>query len=878
MTPAPMPSDENERLATLRNYAILDTAPESAFDRLTSYAAKQFNVPFALVSLVDENRQWNKASCGMDVPELPRDLSFCSYTVLDDEVNYIPDASKDERLKDNPFVSGEPHLRFYAGAPLIAPNGQRVGSFCILDVKPRHDFGERDQSMLEDLAAMAIEQMDMRMATGVVAEEIETRLIAEKKSKATERQIRALAKNAPIGIALIDCNGEYLSTSNRWQDYASLVSGEKTKVTFNQLMNDNALVKSSFRKVLDGKTARRQEDPVKKSDGSIEYINWEMRPWLNDDGSVEGVVMSAAFVTTQVESRKASEALNELFNAVLQSMNDGVVACNANSELTMFNDQARKILGQDKTALPPEEWSDFYKLFEIDGVTPMPTDRVPLWRAFNGESVVNYPMIIAPDNLPKREIVAQAVPLYDSKKVLIGAMGSMCDVTESKRVTQQLRESEVYALHIAYHDTLTGLANRAHFLKHTKEHGPCPDDQITALLYIDLNKFKLINDTMGHRIGDILLCRAANIIRRAAGEDGFVARLGGDEFVILKRVDKASCAKVIGLSIMEEIAEPQVIHGNPVAAGASVGIAISPEDGTEPEELLRRADIAMCKGKADGVDHPLMFDTSYEAERIKRQEMEVDLARSLENGEMEVYYQPIVCGQTRNIQGVEALVRWNHPVRGQVSPVQFIPVAEESGFIIELGEWVLRTAAGHLAGMDNLFLSVNLSPVQFRDPLVVPRLLGAIKTAGLDPRRLEFEITESLLMHDSKIASRVIDAFKAKGIGIALDDFGTGYSSLSYIQDFPFDKVKIDRCFVSTMDSSPHSAAVVQCVVNLASSLGMIVTAEGVETESQELLLKFIGCQTLQGYRYAKPMQFADLVAFVEPGLAASSEKARKTG
>jgi len=329
---------------------------------------------------------------------------------------------------------------------------------------------------------------------------------------------------------------------------------------------------------------------------------------------------------------------------------------------------------------------------------------------------------------------------------------------------------------------------------------------------------------------------------------------------------------------MEEIAEPQVIHGNPVAAGASVGIAISPEDGTEPEELLRRADIAMCKGKADGVDHPLRFDTSYEAERIKRQEMEVDLARSLENGEMEVYYQPIVCGQTRNIQGVEALVRWNHPVRGQVSPVQFIPVAEESGFIIELGEWVLRTAAGHLAGMDNLFLSVNLSPVQFRDPLVVPRLLGAIKTAGLDPRRLEFEITESLLMHASKPASRVIDAFKATGIGIALDDFGTGYSSLSYIQDFPFDKVKIDRCFVSTMDSSPHSAAVVQCVVNLASSLGMIVTAEGVETESQELLLKFIGCQTLQGYRYAKPMQFADLVAFVEPGLAASSEKARKTG
>jgi len=245
------------------------------------------------------------------------------------------------------------------------------------------------------------------------------------------------------------------------------------------------------------------------------------------------------------------------------------------------------------------------------------------------------------------------------------------------------------------------------------EHGPCPEDQNTALLYIDLNKFKLINDTMGHKIGDILLCRAPNIIRREAGEDRFVARLGGDEFVILKRVDKASCAKVIGLSIMEEFAQPQVIHGNPVASGASVAIAISPQDGTDPEELLRRADIAMCKGK---------------------------------------------------------------------------------------------------------------------------------------------------------------------GIAIALDDFGTGYSSLSYIQDFPFDKVKIDRCFVSTMDSSPHSAAVVRCIVNLASSLGMIGTAEGVEIESQELLLKFIGCQTLQGYRYAKPMPFADLVALVKPGLSASTEKVRQAG
>lgn len=860
MIPAPFPADELERIATLRQYAILDSAPESAFDLLTNYAAKQFNVPISLVSLVDTERQWFKSSCGLDAKETPRDLAFCSYTVLSDEVNYIPDASEDERLKLNPLVTGEPHIRFYAGAPLIAPNGQRVGSFCLIDDQPRRDFNAHQQSMLKDLAAMVVEHMEMRAATGVVAEEIETRLIAESKSLATERQMLALAKNAPVGIALINRDGQYLSTSKRWDDCVSRISGHAENEDFFSLIDGNVFTRESFDTVLEGGTAHHEEEAVTMADGSVEYINWEMSPWHLDKEYVEGVVMSATFVTQQVEARKATEAQNELFNAVLQSMKDGVVACDTTGKLTLFNNQTRKMHGLDMTPLPLEECGEFYSLFEADGTTHLSTERIPLFRAFNGEAVHDQEMVIAPKDLPSRSVIAQAMPLYDADKNLIGAVASMSDITDTKQATLELKRSEAHAVHVAYHDTLTGLPNRAHFLKYVEDIGCCFDDQKMAVLFIDLNKFKLINDTIGHRVGDGLLRRAADILTCVSGEDAFVSRIGGDEFVVLKPEIDASEAVELGRVIIDELGEPQIIDGKTVVCGASVGVAMAPDHGVSSEELLRRADMAMYKAKSDGSDTAVMFEAAYEANSVNRQVIEADLSRSLDNNEMEVYYQPIVCSRTQAVRGVEALVRWNHPERGQMLPGDFIPIAEESGFIIELGEWVLRTATKMMADVQDLFLSVNLSPVQFRDPLIVPRMLKTIRDSSFNPSRLEFEITEGLLINDAKVARRIIDAFKAEGIRIALDDFGTGYSSLGYIQNFPFDKVKIDRSFVSKMDVNPQSAAVVQCVVSLASSLGMVVTAEGIETDSHELLLKFIGCQTLQGFKYGKPMPFVDLM------------------
>lgn len=856
MTPAPIPRDEAERIATLHRLAILDTEAESAFDRVTDFAAKQFDVPIALVSLVDTDRQWFKASCGLDESETPRDLAFCAYTILGDGVHYVPDATKDERFADNPLVTGELGIRFYCGAPLIASNGQRLGSLCLIDQKPRPGFSLRDQQKLVDLAAIVVDQMEMRIASGNVLGEIESRQMAENQAATTKRQMSALIENTPVGIALFDLEGRTLASSGKWRDYLDAGSPE--------LAAGAEKIRYGFEAALGGKHTKVLEDCVTTPGGQLRWFQWETCPWKTRNGDIDGVVVCFSEITEQVNSRIQQERQTELLNAVLENVNDGIVACDAQGKLTTFNKKTREMHGIDTKDIPPEECAEFYSLYEADGETLLTPERVPLFAALNEGAVSDREMVIAPEGLPRRHIVAQAAPLFDASGEKLGAVASMTDVTQSRAAEQKLRESEAHANYVAFHDPLTGLPNRANLLRMAEEKKGCLEGFVTAAIFIDLNHFKAVNDTMGHKVGDDLLRRTASTLRDLSGEDAFIARLGGDEFAIFLYIASQEEAIALGVRIVDEIGKPSMINGNTVVTGASLGIAFGPDHGTDYEELMRKADLAMYKAKQSGAHKPAIFDPVYELEMVTRRALEVDLGDSIERDQLEVYFQPIVSGQTQAICGVEALVRWHHPERGLVSPADFIPVAEESGFIVQLGEWVLRTAMAKLKDRPDLFLSVNLSPVQFRDALLVERVLGGIKDTGFDPKRLELEITEGLLIYDADIARRTIESFKAHGIRIALDDFGTGYSSLGYIQNFPFDKIKIDRSFIADIETNSQSAAVVQCVVNLASSLGMVVTAEGIETESHEMLLKFIGCNTLQGYRYGKPMPFQDLSASLD--------------
>lgn len=854
MKSPPIPASEAERIATLRRYAILDTARESAFDKITAFAAKQFDMPIALISLIDSKRQWFKAACGLDVPETPRDVAFCAYTIFGDDVLCIPDATRDKRVCDNPLVTGEMSIRFYCGAPLIAENGHRLGSLCLIDTKPRFDFSEDQQQQLAELAAIVVDQMEMRIATGNVLQEIEHRHEVQHRAAATERQMRALIEHVPAGIALIHRNGHYLATSISWRSFISSLDSSLRHDSVLELKSTRPDWFAAFQAALAGRATRNADDAIILSNGDTEYLRWEARPWMLDNGEIEGVIVSALRITRQVETRKDLEHQTEVLNAVLDNVKDGIVACDADGNYTLFNQSGRVMHGIECKLLPLGECSEFYDLYEADGKTPLEHDRVPLSQAMKGSAVVDRELIIAPKGRPKRHIIAQAAPLFEADGSLMGAVASMADVTAAKLAERQLKTSEAHANHIAFHDTLTGLPNRAHFHRMTEDRQNALKHGKTAAFFLDLDQFKAVNDLSGHKIGDDLLKRTAKILKQIADEDAFVSRLGGDEFIIFKPVKCSEDALQLGHRIIREIGTPIVMGGQTVAAGVSVGIALYPEHGDTHEELMRRADLAMYKAKASGDDKPIVFDPVFELETVKQRAMQLELAQAIKNKELEVYLQPIVDGQTQTILGAEALARWNHPIRGQISPTEFIPIAEESGFIVELGDWVMRTAMEAMTPWPDLFLSVNLSPVQFKNALLVERVFGLLEETGFDPARLELEVTEGLLIYDTKVARRTIETFKSKGIRIALDDFGTGYSSLGYIQSFPFDKVKIDRSFVSDIDKNPQSAAVVQCVVNLASSLGMVVTAEGIETEKHEMLLKFIGCNTLQGFKYGRPM------------------------
>lgn len=858
MITAPIPANEAERIATLRRFAILDSDKESAFDRITDLASELFDAPIALISLIDTDRQWFKASCGLEAPELPRDLAFCAYTILEDRVLCVPDTTQDDRFKENPFVTGEMGIKFYCGAPLIAQSGHRLGSLCVVDTKTRHDFTEKQQQRLADLAAIVVDQMDMRSVTGNVLEEIECRQEAQDKAAATESQIRALIQHVPTGIALMDMTGKYLACSDSWRNFMELLDADAASEGIGGLSVSHPVWHKAFNHALTGKTTRIAEDPVKLANGEVEYLRWEARPWKSEQGEIKGVIASSMRVTKQVEARKIIERQAEMLNAVLENIKDGVVACDAEGSLTLFNQSGRVIHGVNHMPPHAEDYVESTNLFEADGITTLENDRNPLFEAMKGKSVADREIVIAPSGLPKRHVIARAAPLKTSDDTLIGAVASMTDVTSAKLAERQLRASEAHANYVAFHDTLTGLPNRAHFSRMVGDTKNSLQGETTAAFFLDLNQFKAVNDLSGHKVGDDLLKRTAKLLKRIVGRDAFASRLGGDEFIVFKPVEDEEEALQLGRQMAHEIGQPLVIGGHTVVSGVSVGIALHPDHGNTHEDLMRRADLAMYKSKAAGNSEPVMYDPAFELETVKRRAMKLELAKAIENDELEVYLQPIVDAQTQVMIGAEALARWNHPSRGLILPTEFIPIAEESGFIVELGDWVLRTAMEAMAPWSNLFLSVNLSPVQFKDPMLAERVFSALDDTGFEPKRLELEVTEGLLIYDTNVARRAIETFKTKGIQIALDDFGTGYSSLGYIQNFPFDKIKIDRSFVADIDKNPQSAAVVQCVVNLASSLGIVVTAEGIETERHELLLKFIGCNTLQGFKYGRPLPVSE--------------------
>jgi diguanylate cyclase (GGDEF)-like protein len=436
-----------------------------------------------------------------------------------------------------------------------------------------------------------------------------------------------------------------------------------------------------------------------------------------------------------------------------------------------------------------------------------------------------------------------------------GWVATIEDITERRRADEKIA-------HLAHYDGLTELPNRILFRERLEQSLKAirPGEQL-AVLYIDIDEFKSVNDALGHPIGDELLKGVADRLRGCLKETDVAARLGGDEFAVIQTAikDRSETTRLVD-EIHSAIRQPLECMGHLITTDASIGIALAPGDGLELDQLLKNADLALYGAKGDGRRTYRFFEAGMDERARVRRSLELDLRQAISDGSLETYYQPVVNLEDGKISSCEALLRWRHPERGMISPAEFIPIAEDSGLINQLGLWVLNTACAEaVTWPDHVRVAVNVSPVQFRSPSLALHVAATLASSGLPASRLELEITEAVLIRDDEAALDMLHQLRKLGVRIALDDFGTGYSSLSYLQRFPFDKIKIDRSFIKDIAGPGASSSIVQAVMNIAAASDMTTTAEGVETEQQRNLLYILGCTEMQGYLFSPAITAAEV-------------------
>ncbi len=599
---------------------------------------------------------------------------------------------------------------------------------------------------------------------------------------------------------------------------------------------------------------REQETTeVKLSDGRYVRIS---RSGVRDGG----FILMCSDITILKTQKASLAAAKSLLDAALDNMSQGLCLFDEGDRLQVIN-------------------SRFCEIFRVrrDDIKPG-MSFLDLLRA--SVAAGNHGVRTAEELLREQKEFVRMHPdeghLYElaDGRIIAAVYRSTSDhgwVATYEDVTER-HHAEAKIMHMARHDALTDLPNRLLFREKTLQ--ALAQHKTLAVLFVDLDRFKSVNDTLGHPFGDALLCAVTERLQLAVRGADIVARLGGDEFAVVQLGANPSSATLLAERIIGTLSEPFEIKGHQVLIGASIGIALAPGDGKDPDQLLKNADMALYRAKADGRGTFQFFQKEMGARLQERRRLELDLRKAIATSQLALYYQPIVEIASEKITGFEALLRWNHPEKGLIMPDQFIPIAEEVGLISSIGEWVIKQACHDAAKWPNsMNVAINLSAMQFRSSTLILSIISTLAATGLSARRLALEITETVFLEDDKLVLDTLHQLRDLGVRISLDDFGTGYSSLSYLRSFPFDKIKIDRSFTRELQSKEDAVAIVRAIVQLGASLGMGVVAEGVETKEQLEILKAEGCSEGQGYLFGvpKPIEEVTFTTKKAPKLAIAS-------
>jgi len=682
-------------------------------------------------------------------------------------------------------------------------------------------------------------------------------LLEERESSAhllSEQKVRldAALNNMTHGLCMFDAEGRIVLFNRRYCEMMgetaeflqgrSLLDLWKYRTASGVFVEDPDKSFSAVMKAMrEGKS--RVKEMVRQDGGTVRVVDQPM------DGG--GWVATLEDITEQRRTERERDRNRQFLDLIIDHVPSAIFVKNAvDRTYVLVNRAAEQFWGVTRNSMIGKTARDVFSEEEAGKIEAREGDLLRSGKALFDEREV----LAASGGL--RSIYSRRLTIRDDSQAAQYLLAVVDDVTERKAAEAKIAQ-------LAHYDPLTNLPNRTLFRAQLeKELSFVKRGGQLAVLYLDLDHFKGINDTLGHPCGDELLKQVAQRLRSCLRESDLIARLGGDEFaIVLTQLQDPKEAAVLAQRLREAIIGAVYdLNGHQTTTDLSIGIALAPADGVEMDELVKHADLALYGAKAEGRANYRYFAPEMNARMKQRRGLETDLRSAMGNGEFELHYQPLINLQTQAIIGCEALLRWNHPLRGRIPPLEFIPVAEETGLINAIGEWVLKTACAEaMTWPDHTSVAVNVSPVQFRNPALALTVVNALAASGLPAHRLELEVTESVLMQNNETTLATLHQIRDLGVRISMDDFGTGYSSLSYLRSFPFDKIKIDQSFIRDISKGDDAVAIVHAILNLASSLKMTTTAEGVETEEQQKVLQATGCEEMQGYLFSPPRPAAEI-------------------